>query len=451
MFVRRIVFLRTFSLAIAVSLLILCNTGQSLEASAIQPLLNKNKLDSNDVGIMIMEDGKELFSLNASRKFKPASLSKMITGAAVLELLGPGYQFKTQLLFDGSIVDHTVRGSVYLLGGGDPSFHSGRLSSLIAGLKKQKIEKIEGDLIVDDSRFRDVVTPYWMAQTGTINPDHFPLFLRFDPPSGLAPFSPDWQKAERLHRKAINLEGRFVVYQNMIEPSLWTGYQFLQMIRKAGIHLNGKVMRGKTSRSSKVLAEISNPLTKVVSHMMKTSNNFYADMLVRNISVAFGERPGNFGTGVDFVTFYLDHVKVPRSDYSLNSGSGFSHQNMITPLALTKLLNHLKNERTISPHFFSSLPVAGVDGTLAGRMRKTGAKGRVHAKTGYLRPVSIGTFHLDGVVGLAGFGVRPNGKNLTFVFLYNGNRAPDVVRSTFDKICVDLIGPINAKAQKRKR
>jgi len=448
--VRRIIFLRTFSCALAVCLLILCNTGKSLEGLEIHPLLIKNRLDSDDVGMVILQDSKELFSLNTSRKFKPASLSKIITGAAVLELLGPRFQFKTQLLFDGSIVDNTVRGSLYLLGGGDPSFHSAGLSVLLTGLKKQKIKKIEGDLIIDDSRFRDVVSPYWQSQIDMINPDLFPLFLRFDPPSNLAPFSPDWQKAERLHTKAVDLEGRFVVYQNMIQPNLWTGYQFQQLMQKAGIHLAGKVVRGKVSRSSKVLAEISNPLTKVVSQMMKSSNNFYADMLVRNISVAFGESPGNFGTGIDFVTFYLDHVKVPRSDYSLNSGSGFSHQNMITPRALAKLLNHLKDERTVSPYFFSSLPVAGVDGTLAGRMRKTGAQGRVHAKTGYLRPVSTGAFHLDGAVGLAGFGARRDGKNLLFVFLYNGFRPPDVVRSTFDKICVDLIGPVAVKQTKKK-
>ncbi len=208
--------------------------------------------------------------------------------------------------------------------------------------------------------------------------------------------------------------------------------------------------RGKVSRSAKVLAEIANPLTKVVSQMMKASNNFYADMLVRNIPVAFGERPGSFGTGIDFVTYYLDHVKIAHSEYSLNSGSGFSHQNMITPRALTKLLGHLKNERTVAPHFFSSLPVAGVDGTLRGRMRNTGAQGRVHAKTGFLRPISSGTIHLDGVVGLAGFGTRPDGKNLIFVFLYNGIRAPDVVRSTFDRICADLIGPVATKQTKKK-
>ncbi len=236
-YVRRIILLRTTHIALVVCFLFLCNTAVSLEVPPIYPLLTKNKLAPGDVGIVIMEDNKELFSLNASKKFKPASLSKMVTGAAVLELMGPRYQFKTQLLFDGSIVDDTLRGSVYLLGGGDPTFHSARLTALLAGLKKQKIKKIEGNLIVDDSRFRDVVSPYWRAQIGLINPDSFPLFLRFDPPSSLVPFSPDWQKVERLHRRVVNLEGRFVVYQNMIEPNLWTGYHFLQMMQKAGIHL----------------------------------------------------------------------------------------------------------------------------------------------------------------------------------------------------------------------
>jgi D-alanyl-D-alanine carboxypeptidase/D-alanyl-D-alanine-endopeptidase (penicillin-binding protein 4) len=105
---------------------------------------------------------------------------------------------------------------------------------------------------------------------------------------------------------------------------------------------------------------------------------------------------------------------------------------------MVKLLTYLKNQKTISATFLSMFPVAGKDGTLVRRMKKTAADGRVRAKTGYLRPVPAKGF--DGAVSLAGFANHPNGRMFTFVFFYNGLAAPDVVRRTFDNICIVLVG-----------
>jgi D-alanyl-D-alanine carboxypeptidase/D-alanyl-D-alanine-endopeptidase (penicillin-binding protein 4) len=246
----------------------------------------------------------------------------------------------------------------------------------------------------------------------------------------------------------MDLEGRFVVYQNMIEPDLRTGQQLIQMIHKSGIRFKGKVKRGVVSKSATILAEVTTPLPKVVSYMLKTSNNFYADLLVRNIAVAFGERPGTFQTGIDFLTFYLDHVNISRPEYSLNSGSGFSHHNTITPRAMVSLLKHLKNEKTVSPYFVPALPVAGVDGTLARRMKTTSPKGRVRAKTGYLRQVANKTHQFDGAVALAGYALSLKNQPYIFTFLYNGNAAPETVKTVFDKICEEVVGklPVVKKA-----
>jgi D-alanyl-D-alanine carboxypeptidase/D-alanyl-D-alanine-endopeptidase (penicillin-binding protein 4) len=115
------------------------------------------------------------------------------------------------------------------------------------------------------------------------------------------------------------------------------------------------------------------------------------------------------------------------------------------------LLNHLKKEPGISSLFLPALPVAGKDGTLGGRMRGTSAQGRVRAKTGYLRPVVTQIQHLDGAVGLAGFATALNGRNYTFVFIYNGKASPQIVRNTFDKVCAEITGPLPKKISKSKK
>jgi serine-type D-Ala-D-Ala carboxypeptidase/endopeptidase (penicillin-binding protein 4) len=149
--------------------------------------------------------------------------------------------------------------------------------------------------------------------------------------------------------------------------------------------------------------------------------------------------------------FYLDHVKIRRSEYFLNSGSGFSHANVITPRAMIQLLTHLKSEPTVSSAFLSSLPVAGTDGTLARRMNKTAAQGRVRAKTGFLR--SIPAKKLDGAVSLAGYATQPGGRTFTFTFFYNGVASPDLVRSTFDNLSIVLAGgkPVDPPPPKVKK
>jgi D-alanyl-D-alanine carboxypeptidase/D-alanyl-D-alanine-endopeptidase (penicillin-binding protein 4) len=225
----------------------------------------------------------------------------------------------------------------------------------------------------------------------------------------------------------------------MAQPDLWTGQRFQNLLKRAGIRVKGKVMRGDVPAEALLLSTVSNPITKVIHEMLKSSNNFYADMMIRNLAAQAGEKPATVRAGMEFIYTFLDHVGIPRKEYLLSSGAGFTHSNFISAGALCKILNHLKAETPVSSAFFTSLPIAGVDGTLKTRMRRTPAQGRIHAKTGYLGRIITKFRRVDGVVGLGGFADSANGKVLTFVFLYNGIRSPSAVRAIFDKICVELV------------
>jgi serine-type D-Ala-D-Ala carboxypeptidase/endopeptidase (penicillin-binding protein 4) len=162
---------------------------------------------------------------------------------------------------------------------------------------------------------------------------------------------------------------------------------------------------------------------------MKASDNYMAEMLTKNLAAEAQQRPVTIQAGLELIRQFMDQVGIPSHDYQLTSGAGYTQQNSISPEALCKVLRYLRSDDQIFPAFFSALPVAGVDGTLRYRMRKTLAQGRISAKTGYL----------EGVVGLAGFVNRPDGKVLTFAFMYNGHRPAWIVKNTFDRICVEIV------------
>jgi serine-type D-Ala-D-Ala carboxypeptidase/endopeptidase (penicillin-binding protein 4) len=417
----------------------------SIDAGRLQEIFRQHRLDPKELGVLIEDENGKLFALNESKKLKPASLTKILTAGAALEYLGPTFDLQTRMMSDAPVVNHHLKGSLYLKAAGDPGFNKDKLYAFLGGLQQRKITTIDGNIVVDDSQYSDIHTKDWRSWHKTVNAGHYPLFVNVDPPTNLVPHSRQWRNAESRLRRLLDLNDTYVIYQNMAQPDLWTGHHFRSLLQKSGIRVNGKVIRGTTPPEAETLATVSNPLTKVIHDMLKSSNNFYADMMIRNLAAEAGEKPATVQAGMEFIYVFLDHVGIARDEYFLNCGAGFTHSNYISAGALSKILNHLRREDAISATFFGSLPVAGIDGTLKTRMRRTAAQGRVHAKTGYLGRVLTKFRKLDGVVALGGFVDTLNGKAVTFVFLYNGTKPPGIVRATFDKILVELVQePIRA-------
>jgi serine-type D-Ala-D-Ala carboxypeptidase/endopeptidase (penicillin-binding protein 4) len=411
-----------------------------IDSARLQGIVYAHRLNPDELGIIIEDENGKLFALNETKKLKPASLTKILTAGAALEYLGSDFEFKTEMLSDGNIENRTLSGSLYLRAGGDPAFNKEKLYMFLGALQKKNIRLITGNIVIDDSLYSDIRardSRSWLASLSSNG--NYPLFINLDPPSKLVPLSRQWLKAERRLRRLLYLNDGYVTYQNMTQPDLWTGQRFLNLLKRAGIRVKGKVVRGEVPSEAFVLSTVSNPITKVIHDMLKSSNNFYADMMIRNLAAKAGEKPATVRAGMEFIYTFLDHVGIPREEYLLSSGAGFTHSNFISAGALCKILNHLKAETSVSSAFFSSLPVAGVDGTLKTRMRRTPAQGRIHAKTGYLGRIITKFRKVDGVVALGGFADSSNGKILTFVFLYNGVRSPSAVRAIFDKICVELV------------
>jgi D-alanyl-D-alanine carboxypeptidase/D-alanyl-D-alanine-endopeptidase (penicillin-binding protein 4) len=131
--------------------------AQESYKTELQKIIKRSGIPESDLGIYITSGEGEhqeiVYDLNSKKKMIPASISKVATSSAVLEYFPPGYKFKTQLVSSGTIQDKVLKGDLYLKGGGDPSFVSENMWFLVNNFKRNEIQKIEGDVVVDDSLF----------------------------------------------------------------------------------------------------------------------------------------------------------------------------------------------------------------------------------------------------------------------------------------------------------
>jgi D-alanyl-D-alanine carboxypeptidase/D-alanyl-D-alanine-endopeptidase (penicillin-binding protein 4) len=205
-------------------------------------------------------------------------------------------------------------------------------------------------------------------------------------------------------------------------PAQLVGDLFRQALQDAGIVVRGGVQVRDVTRleaakvsptapqlsSRVVLAEHdSQPLREIVKVTNKESRNFYAEMLLRNLAREVKHR-GSLEDGLEVLKEFAQQVGAAQGETVFADGSGLSRDDLVTPETLVKLLIHMAGGATFDV-FLDSLPVAGVDGTLAGRFKGTRAEARIHAKTGTLEQVNA----------LSGYMDLPSGKRLVFSIIGN--------------------------------
>jgi D-alanyl-D-alanine carboxypeptidase/D-alanyl-D-alanine-endopeptidase (penicillin-binding protein 4) len=185
---------------------------------------------------------------------------------------------------------------------------------------------------------------------------------------------------------------------------------------------------------------LSVPLRDAVKVVNKLSQNLHAEVLLRAAmrETAPEKDPGEL---VKFTTDFYTKAGIAPDDVIQTDGSGLSRRDLVTPVAVVTLLQYAQTQPWFGP-YYSSLPVAGVDGTLEDTLKDTVAVGRVHAKTGSFEHVRT----------LSGFAETPAGRRLIFSFLSN-NRQGKNRESTdaVEELCVAMIEEFNALLPERTR
>ncbi|MGE0762625.1 MAG: D-alanyl-D-alanine carboxypeptidase/D-alanyl-D-alanine-endopeptidase [Bdellovibrionales bacterium] len=449
-------------------------------AEKLDRLLKASRLHREEFAakvVLAKSGAKEtLWEIRSDQQMIPASLTKVITAGAVLRGLGPSRKLETKLWTAGETVADELNGDLILQGGGDPGFVSETMWFLVNEFTRTGIRKIKGNVIVDSARFDQIRTDpsrqservdrAFDAPVGAMsfNWNSVNIFVRpgakagaqaqvvLDPENDEVKLRGDVKTVGARGKTDIRVERKtgargedviwingqipvdakeFIAYKNISSPERWSGRVLLQFLRQRGITVSGEVKVGALPATAKQAARAeSKPVADMVKDMMKFSNNFVAEMLVKNLAAEKKSTPASLGAGVELVRQYAISNGVPANRFTLVNPSGFSRENKITATDLNQVLLGLREEFGVFAEALASFPVAGVDGTLKSRMRGTAAEGRVRAKTGLL----------NGVAGLAGFAGRGDGSQLTFVFLFNGrtSRSEDA-RALFDQLAVQLV------------
>ena len=443
----------------------------------LKAIIKKHHFSENSLGIYIEDEGREIFNINASRLMVPASLTKIVTGAAVLSSFPMNKKFETKLMSKNNVKDGVLPGDLCLKGGGDPSFVSEKMWFLVNELKRTELTSIEGDLLVDATRFDDELYDSGRESVrvdrafdapisaASFNWNSTNIFIRPGDPGAKAKVWLDPQsdylelenntktvsksgvktlEAKRVkvgdHDKIIvsgniSTDGlEAVIYKSVSNPNLWIGMHLKEFLKQRGITLKGKVKVAACAVNSFTLAvSQSKNLNEIASDMLKFSNNFVAEMLAKNLAAENNTAPARMKDGIEEIKKYMDGLGFGRKDYILENVSGLTRDNRFSARQLAIVLNTVKNDFLLFPEFASGLPIAGVDGTLKNRMKSKLAnktdQNFVRAKTGYL----------DGVVGLAGYVGRKNNSPLIFVFMFNGDYQQGMAaRPLFDDLINQL-------------
>ena len=443
-------------------------------SNQLKGIIKKHHFSENSLALYVEGEGQELFNVNASKLMVPASLTKIVTGAAVLNRFPMNKKFETKLLAKNKVLGGVLAGDICLKGGGDPSFVSEKMWYLVNELKRTELVSIEGDLVVDATRFdselfdsgresvrvdRAFDAPIsaasfnWNSTNIFIRPGAVagsPAKVWLDPQSEYLELENNTKTSARSGIKSleakrvqvgdhdkiivsgnISFDGaEAVIYKSISNPSLWTGMHLKEFLKERGITLKGKVKVAACGATANVLAtSTSKNLNEIASDMLKFSNNFVAEMLAKNLAAENNSAPARMKDGIEEIKKFMDTLGFARKDYVLENVSGLTRENRFSAKQLAIVLNTVKNDFIIYPEFVSGLPIAGVDGTLKNRFKvKSGNsadQSLVRAKTGYL----------DGVVGLAGFIGRKNNSPLVFVFMFNGDFQQGIAaRPLFDDL-----------------
>ena len=404
---------------------------------------------SVSVVVQGVDSKQALIRHNSRQAMNPASAMKLVTTYAALELLGPAHTWRTEALSDSA-------GNLYLRGSGDPRLALEQFWLLLRQLRLRGLGDIAGDLVLDRSAFElpphdpaefdhEPLRPYNAGPDALlVNLKSLRLSLR--PEGGqsagqsavfVVPETPsddlrviyrlrlvdepcgDWREKFKVAvvDDAIELSGVFPVScgEKILHVAPWradvqVSRLFRALWRELGGALRGRVREGVTPPSARLVAGQDSPtLADIVRDINKYSNNVMARQVFLSLDAA---RPATPEGARRRIAAWLSAKALSVPELVLDNGSGLSRTERISAEGLGQLLMAAW-ESPVMPELMSSLPVAGVDGTLKKRLNGSAATGRAHLKTGYL----------EGVRAIAGYVLDNSNRRWVVVFLINDPRS----------------------------
>ncbi len=410
-------------------------------------------LPTSSFGLFVQEvDGDRVLArLNEEQPYTMASTTKVVTSLAALDLLGPYYRWHTSAYAMGPIVDGTLQGDLLIVGGGNAQLTSAALQAWLGRMQQQGLREIAGDIVLDRFAFHlsaadHARTPVQSAsQPRHVWPDAMTLdegllTVNLEPTRGARPalaLQPalsdvrivnqvtmgggcdpwaQWRSG-RAGEAEVLVQGRWSAACGSrsisFVPPADSGYAARALARMwtaSGGILRGKVVspdrplgdsavpRGPDGEPLKPLSfDRSKPLPEIIRDINKVSDNVGARHLMLSLSPGFPERAATLAGAQKIMRMWLAQQGLAPGDIEVENGSGLSHSERARPRALVQLLRqgwHAEQAQA----FIESLPIAGVDGTLANRLRGR-AMGQAFLKTGTLNDTVALAGYVRGASG----------------------------------------------------
>ena len=418
--------------------------------------------DSVAIVVQRVDAKQPLIDHQGDVPMNPASVMKLVTTFAALELLGPGYRWQTDAYLDGPLVDGTLKGNLVLKGRGDPKITIEQWQTLMRELRARGLQRIEGDLVLDRSVFRlpahdaalfdnEPLRPYNVGPDALLvnfksvrfafapNATDNGVDVKVEPPLpqialGASPAlvdgpCDDWRRhagaafISQLRAAAATFPGSFARscgkrdwHVALLDHPSYVHGMFRTYFIEAGGEFGGAVREGRAPLTAPFAILESAPLYDVVRDVNKLSNNVMARQLFLTLSTTAAPLPSTPEKAAEAVQRWLARHRLTMPGFVIENGSGLSRVERLTAGGLARLLA-IANRSAVRDEFASSLAVAATDGTLERRMTDAYAAGRALLKTG----------SLEGVRALAGYVIDANGTRWILVAFVNH---PNAARAT---------------------
>ncbi|MEE9430422.1 MAG: D-alanyl-D-alanine carboxypeptidase/D-alanyl-D-alanine-endopeptidase [Melioribacteraceae bacterium] len=445
-------------------------------AKALNKILDDDYFESTTIAVDIFDltSNKSLYKKNSKKLLHPASNMKLITTIAALEYLGPKYEFKTSLYHTGIIMDSICYGDVFVQGGFDPDFTTIDLDTLVQEIRKFGVNEIRGNLygdvskmdslhwgkgwmwdddpstdfpymtslIINDAAIKIVYQPGLIGkkinyelipQTNFFNITNTSYTSKED--TSNFDISRNWLN----HGNEISITGDIsfkeeqdTVELNIINPEYYFMYLFKEKLKEKSINFLGIIDTLTLPEFPKHIYTHSRQFKNIINNINKESDNLSAEMTLLALASEHFDEKSTAKNGVKIIDSLIVKVGLEANDYKIVDGSGASHYNLVSTELMVKLLEYMyQSSKQNYKILFNSLPIAGVDGTLEKRMRRSKAHRNVRAKTGTL----------SGVSTLSGYLLSKNKHRIAFsIFVQNFVGSSRVARRYQDKICKFLAG-----------
>jgi serine-type D-Ala-D-Ala carboxypeptidase/endopeptidase (penicillin-binding protein 4) len=385
------------SMAIAAVIAPAAEAGKRTDATLDQDLTRLAAKAGGKGGFVVL-DGRTGRTLAASapNTVRPlGSTAKLLTTGAALEQKRPSDLLATFVTTGAALVDGTLQGDLHLVGGGDPTLDEPQLAALAGAVQAHGVRAITGSIVGDESRLDGV---------------------RGGPASGGA-FDPELGGVLGALTYARGRQAPGGPLQP--DPARAAAFRFDDVLEARGLTIRGTPRTGVPGPGFVTLGRVGTRMGDVIKIINKTSDDFAAEILAKLL--------GDGHTTADAAGLIAARARAHHLRFTVVDGSGVDHDTSGAPLQLARYVRLKRGNPTLA----ASLPIAGVDGTLAQRMTSGPARGRCRAKTGSLPQTRVSA--------LAGW-CRTRGRTLVFALQRENVAGQAAAKSVEDAIVQRIAG-----------